>query len=325
VSETKEAFRLPPGTKLREMVPFALMPDGTSATFPLIVIKGIKHGPTVALTGGIHGDEYEGPTALWQLAEEINPSELAGRVLIVPVANLAAFAAGTRTSPVDGQNLARIFPGDPGGTLSFRLAHALFERVVAGADVLVDCHSGGVRLAFAEVAGFYAPGDGIGAATAAASRHLACIMGLEHIWRLPARPGVLSYEAARRGIAVSGGEIGGRGGLLVAEAEGYRAGILRILKAKGMIACAPEPRTTQYPVYLEGDWEPATVGGFVKNHVAIGDRVEEGRLLATIHSPLGDVLTVMKATFPGFVMGVRHLRTIHAGEWATCVVREVAF
>src|SRR5262249_55661546 len=157
------------------MVPFARLPDGGEATFPLITIGGAADGKTAVLVGGIHGDEYEGPAALWRLVDEIDPQRVRGRILIIPIANLAAFAAGMRTSPVDGQNLARIFPGDPTGTLSFRLADAIF-RIVLQADVLIDCHSGGVRLEFAEVAGFYGEGAGITSEAAAASLTLAKAM-----------------------------------------------------------------------------------------------------------------------------------------------------
>ena len=180
-----------------------------------------------------------------------------------------------------------------------------------------------MRLAFVEVAGFYAAGDGVDVGAAEASFTLACDMGLGFVWRLPARPGVLSYEAALRGVAVTGGEIGGRGGLLQAEADGYVNGIRRVLARRGMIAAADTAPDRHYPTVLEGDWALAPVGGFIDNHIGLGDRVPAGAMLATIRSPLGDGLATMRAAHDGLVMGVRHLRSIAPGEWATCVVREV--
>ena len=311
------------GTIARVNVAFATLAEGTPSSFPLIVAAGAQPGPVLACTGGIHGDEYEGPAALWRLADMLDPARLRGRVLIVPIAHAAAFAAGTRTSPIDGLNLARIFPGDAHGTHSLRLAHVLFETVVAGADILIDCHSGGARLAFIPVAGFYGADQGIAQALAARSLALARCMGLPHIWRLPARAGVLSYEAMRRGVAATGGEIGGRGGLLRADADAYLHGILRILAAEGMIDDPGLPPLPHHASYLDGDWAVAQVGGFIENHVALGERVAAGALLAAIHNPLGDLLVSMHAEHDGLVMGVRHLRSIQAGEWATCVVAQV--
>jgi predicted deacylase len=276
------------------------------------------------ITGGIHGDEYEGPAALYRLADMLDPAGLAGRVLIVPLANLAAFSAGTRTSPVDLQNLARIFPGDPHGTLSFRLADHLFRHVVTKGDFLIDCHSGGIRFAFLDVAGFYAPQADISTALSAASRDLAADLDLSHLWRLPPRSGVLSYEAMKVGIPVAGVEIGGRGGLLDSERDSYLNGFLRVLGKRGMIVPPALPSARRYATFLDGDWSLAPVGGFIETHVSIGETVDAGQLLATIREPLGGVIAEMRATAGGITMGTRHLCSIQPGEWATCAVREVA-
>ena len=309
------------GTVERRKIVFATTPDGGTSSFPLIAVAGRRPGPVLVCVGGIHGDEFEGPSALWRLAERLDPEALTGTVLIVPVAHMAAFGAGTRASPIDGQNLARIFPGDPEGTHSFRLAHALFS-IVRSSDFLVDCHSGGVRLAFLPVAGFYPPDPTIPAAVTARSLDLAKAMGLPHVWRLPPRAGVLSFEAARCGVAIVGAEIGGRGGLLDADSDLYLYGIQKLMASQGMLAGAvPVP---DYATCLDGDWDLAPEAGFVDNHVALGDRVAAGALLATIRSPFGDAVAAMRARVDGIVMGVRHLRSIHVGEWATCVVREVA-
>jgi N-alpha-acetyl-L-2,4-diaminobutyrate deacetylase len=313
---------LPQGEKRAFRVVFAGHPDGTPAVFPLIAIAGRQPGPTAVFVGGIHGDEYEGPAALWQLAESLDPAALAGRVLIVPIANGAAFGAGTRTSPVDGVNLARIFPGDPSGTLSYRLADALMRHVVDGADLLVDSHSGGTRLAFAPVAGFYSADAeaGISADAAAGSLALARAMGLPSLWRLPPVAGVLSCEAAKRGIAVTGCEIGGRGGCLSGDVALYLEGYRSVLRRAGLLA--GEPALRAHSTYLEGDWVRSDRAGYLQTHVELGSRVSEGSHLATLHDSFGGVLEEFRAAHDGFVMATRHLRTLGLGDLATCVVEE---
>ena len=220
----------------------------------------------MALTAGIHGDEYEGPKALHDLAKALDPARLAGTVLVVPIAHLAAFEAGTRTSPIDGVNLARVFPGDPEGTITHRLAATLFREVVEGADVLVDLHSGGVRLAFAAVAGFY--GD-----EAATARALALPLALA-----PARPrrrAVLRGAPARhRGRGLRGGRARRPAGRRTATA--YRDGLLRLMRLAGMIEGDPGPEPAWTHV-LDGDWQLAPVGGLLDNHVGVGERVAQGR------------------------------------------------
>jgi N-alpha-acetyl-L-2,4-diaminobutyrate deacetylase len=118
-----------------------------SVMIPITVAKNGK-GPTALLTGANHGDEYEGPVALMDLAHSIDPAELTGCVIIVPAMNYPAFRAGTRTSPIDRGNMNRSFPGRPDGTVTEKIAD-YFERVLAPlADLVVDIHAGGKTLDF---------------------------------------------------------------------------------------------------------------------------------------------------------------------------------
>jgi len=293
-------------------------------SFPLLEVCGTRPGPTVALVAGVHGDEYEGPAALWRVLERVRPESLRGRLLVVPVAHLAAFAAGTRTSPNDGENLARSFPGDPHGTVTQRLAHELFSALIGPADLLVDLHSGGSRLAFLQVAGFYGPQEGISAAITARSLEMARAMALPCLWRMPGRAGVLSFEAMRAGVPATGCEAGGRGGCLDADVEAYTRGVLGVLAQQGMIERPGDvPLPSLASVCLDGDFALAPCGGFLEPLVTLGDRVRSGDALARIRAPIGEELCVLRAQADGLVMAERHLRSIQIGEWATCAVREV--
>ena len=114
---------------------------------PITVAKNGK-GPTVLLTGANHGDEYEGPVALMDLAATIDASELSGRVIIVPAMNFPAFRAATRTSPIDKGNLNRTFPGKPDGTVTEKIADYFQRTLLPLADLTLDIHSGGKTLEF---------------------------------------------------------------------------------------------------------------------------------------------------------------------------------
>jgi N-alpha-acetyl-L-2,4-diaminobutyrate deacetylase len=114
---------------------------------PIAVAKNGK-GPTALLTGANHGDEYEGPVALMNLASSLNASELTGRVIIVPAMNFPAFRTATRTSPIDKGNLNRTFPGRPDGTVTEKIADYFQRTLLPLADVVLDIHSGGKTLEF---------------------------------------------------------------------------------------------------------------------------------------------------------------------------------
>ena len=112
-------------------------------------------GPRLAVLAGVHGDEPEGVLAARRLLVRLETLPFAGTVVVIPVACPGAFAADTRASAVDGLNLARTFPGNPGGSDSQRLAHALTEQVIAPASLLVDLHSSGKDYEMPLFAGAY--------------------------------------------------------------------------------------------------------------------------------------------------------------------------
>ncbi|MFT5548858.1 MAG: N-alpha-acetyl-L-2,4-diaminobutyrate deacetylase [Candidatus Azotimanducaceae bacterium] len=118
-----------------------------SIMIPICVVKN-GEGPTALLTGANHGDEYEGPVALQDLAYNLDPAQIKGRVIIVPAFNYPAFRAGKRTSPIDAGNLNRAFPGKPDGTVTEKIADYFQRTLIPMADVVLDIHAGGKTLDF---------------------------------------------------------------------------------------------------------------------------------------------------------------------------------
>jgi N-alpha-acetyl-L-2,4-diaminobutyrate deacetylase len=118
-----------------------------SLLMPISVIKN-GDGPTVLITSGSHGDEYEGPIALSKLVRSLAPENLQGRLIVLPALNYPALQSGTRLSPIDGGNMNRVFPGNRTGTITPMIAHYVYTELLPLADVVVDLHSGGTSLEF---------------------------------------------------------------------------------------------------------------------------------------------------------------------------------
>ncbi len=112
---------------------------------PVTVVSN-GEGPTALLTGGNHGDEYEGITSLLKLSSSLRAEDVSGRVIIVPCMNTPAVMAGKRTSGLDGGNLNRSFPGDPNGSVTEKIADYFTRVMVPMCDVVLDLHSGGRTL-----------------------------------------------------------------------------------------------------------------------------------------------------------------------------------
>jgi predicted deacylase len=95
---------------------------------------------------GNHGDEYEGQIAVSNLARQLDPAEICGRIILLPMVNFPAAQAGLRTSPVDEGNLNRLFPGNAMGSPTEIIAHYVEDVLMPMADYAIDLHSGGNSL-----------------------------------------------------------------------------------------------------------------------------------------------------------------------------------
>lgn len=123
-----------------------------------IPITQVKNGvgPCALLTGANHGDEYEGPLVLVELAADLKAEDVSGTVIIIPFMNHPAFMAGTRVSPIDDVNMNRAFPGRPDGTVTQKIADYFQRTLLPMADIVLDFHSGGRTLDFIPFAASHA-------------------------------------------------------------------------------------------------------------------------------------------------------------------------
>ncbi len=205
---------------------------------PIISIRNGK-GPTVLLTGGIHGDEYEGPIAISRLARSLDPAKVQGRVIMIPAYNIPAVLNDTRLSPVDNRDMNRCFPGNPKGTFSEMLAHFLDGYVLPLADISVDLHTAGHSCDSVPSTNMHYLPDAkkrdetMNAASAFGAPYNAVFWGVDE-------GATFTSCVERRGIISLGTELGGWGRVNI---EGVRIGIRgidNILKHMGVIEGKPD-------------------------------------------------------------------------------------
>jgi predicted deacylase len=284
--------------------------DDPPAVLPLIAVTGASPGPTFMVTGGVHGDEYEGPQAIWRIARDLSPSSLRGTLLMLPVCNPWAYAEALRATPesIDGLNLARVFPGDAAGSPTLRLADALLEFVMRVRPALfLDLHSGGVRYRFLQVVGYRA---GLGDDERA--REASRAFGLPNLWELKDHPGTFNSETARRGVLTVGVEMSGMGGCLDEDVEANCQGILNLMRWLGML------RDRAAPQVAGSFWQTTQVAspsdGFAVVERAVGQPVDAGQTVAGVVSALGEHRGAAVAPHSGRVWVTRHVRKIGEGE-----------
>jgi predicted deacylase len=131
-----------PGTRADFRIPVPTGSDGPTF-IPVSVIHGAKPGKVLAVVAGVHGFEFAPILAAERLAEQVDPARLSGTLVLVRVANINGFEGRSpNVNPVDRKNLNRVFPGDPDGTQTQRIADLIAREVVARSDFLMDLHSG---------------------------------------------------------------------------------------------------------------------------------------------------------------------------------------
>jgi N-alpha-acetyl-L-2,4-diaminobutyrate deacetylase len=284
--------------------------EGTTLAVPYLVLVGREREPRVLLLAGVHGDEYEGVAALQDLAGELDPDALKGTLTIVPVANPAAFQAGTRRSPIDSADLNRTFPGNPAGSISERLAARLFHEIVLRNDIFLSLH-GWSKEATVVSYGEYPKGDSAAAQRSCAAAHA---LGLDYLHPYDWPKGVLGEAALQHGVAAVETEVGGMGTVTAEGQAATRAMILRFLRHLGVWEGDEDPgpgaaaRIVDHVDCLAGH------AGLFRGRVRLGETITSGALLGTVHSIVGEVLEEVTAPRCGLVAILRTMASVQPGD-----------
>lgn len=301
--------------------------DGSAWGAILIPISCIKNGsgPTALLTAGNHGDEYEGILALKSLATELSMEEVQGRVLIVPSMNHPAVLNGSRTSPLDGGNMNRLFPGKVDGTPTEKIADYFTRVLIPLCDVALDIHSGGKTLEIQPYAAAHRLPD--------KEQEEACIaaalaFGAEHTVVAVELDGSAMYDTAveKQGKVFVTTELGGGGSTTPARMEVARRGIRNFLIHTGL--CEGVQRSAVSPLFLEmtdaSCYVQAVDSGVLELLVALGESVQRGQAVAHIHhtEKNGIPPIVYTAASDGVLIAKRHTALVNMGD-TIAVIAEV--
>ena len=253
---------------------------------PVAVVKG-DSGPDVLLTAGNHGDEYEGQIALLKLMRSLSAEAVRGRVIIIPRLNLPAAAAGRRTSPLDGGNLNRLFPGDPLGSPTAQIAHFVDTVLLPMTQVSLDLHSGGSSLEYLPCAYATASPDD----PARQARLQAAVAAFGAPLTLMAQQEISSRSlmacARAHGHLHFATELGGAGTTTPATQAIADQGVQRLLAHLGVIDPVPPPPSATCMMRISGSsqYVYAPVRGLFEPAFALGDTVQAGQSAGCIHFP----------------------------------------
>lgn len=292
---------------------------------PIAVIQN-GSGPTVLLSGGNHGDEYEGQVTLLNLVREIQPEQVQGRLIVLPMLNRPACVAGTRLSPLDGRNMNRAFPGQHNDTITGMIAHYVSYTLLPQADIVVDIHSGGRTLQFLpsvnmhELANKTQMSEMVRAATAWGAPYV-------FIYADVAGEGLLPSYAESLGKITLGTEIGSAPQFGVDMLGIADRGLKNMLRMYGVLTDSPYAPPSPAPELVaapeSADYVMAPVSGIFEPFLEMGDPVEAGQKLGQIHStelPFADP-TPVHAQTSGILFGRCGFPLTQQGACVATIVR----
>ena len=298
---------------------FIMIPDGMDegSRIPVTVSHGASDGPVLALIAGIHGYEYPPITALQALRGKVDPAALSGTIVMVHIANMPSFLGRTiYYSPADGKNLNRMFPGDPNGSISQRIAHFLTTEVIDQADYLVDLHGGDGNEALRPYVYMPVTGD---ASFDARTEGLALAFGLDHIV-IDTGPQSASgaslftdQTALVRGIpaiTTETGQLGSNDSYWVELAE---RGVWNVLRHLDMIT-EDEVVNTGVTWLSEYKVIKSPQSGIFRAFTRDGYVVSEGAVLGVLADFFGNELATIRAPFSGIVNYVISTPPVNEGE-----------
>ncbi|CAN5589247.1 N(2)-acetyl-L-2,4-diaminobutanoate deacetylase DoeB [soil metagenome] len=286
--------------------------------YDLVPIASIANGggPTVLISGGNHGNEYEGQIACLRLVQELQPEQVTGRIIIVPVISIAAAWASTRLWP-SGANFNRSFPGRPDGLPHEQLADFFTRVLFPMADVVIDIHSGGSAFWFLPCSHMHVVDDPA-QRKAMLEGMLAWNSDFHYLYIDVNGDGLLPVEAENLGKTVITTELGGGGRVPAHVHQLAWTGLTNVLRHEGVLAGEVQTRASlglPPAVILDGRDPTNNVNtdeaGFWENLLEPGDAVKKGdpvgrlwfperpdRASRVFTAPLHGVLMVARATTP---------------------------
>jgi hypothetical protein len=295
------------------------VPAGTDAALdiPVAVVNGARPGPVLALVAGAHGTEYASIVAVEELIENLDPADVSGTVILVPLLNTPSFEQKVpHVNPTDGKSMNRFYPGKADGTQTERALFAMTKQVVDRCDYLIDFHGGDLDEDLRPYSYWVKTGK---AKQDETSRRMVLAFGLGTIIISADRPTdlaatrYLDATASARGKPSITVEAGHAGTVEPGDVGALVDGTLSVMRLLKMLL--GEPTTVENPVWIESI-KPVTSEqtGIFYPLVDRGAYVAKGMKLGYVTDYVGKRISEARAPEAGIVLYVCSVPSMKKGD-----------
>ncbi len=277
-------------------------------------IWGITKGPTLLLNAAVHGNEVVGVEVLREMVDDIDPKELCGNLLIIPIVNPLAFDFSLRCYPKDNIDMNRIFPGNTHGTVTERIAHTFFDVFARRADYIIDLHS-------AEFPDELIPHVRVRVENPSSEYlNLAASTGINAVWKGPEVEGMLQTEAHRIGVPCTTIEIGSAGRITRDNVELGTMAIKNVMRILGMLEGTAKIPIRQIVLDLNNNWLRSPIDGIFSPSTELGQFVKAGETIGRIVDPTSFKDHRLISHLTGIVAGISRQPIVQPGTRLAIVV-----
>ncbi len=298
---------------------FLEVPAGVDAatSIPVVVVRGAKPGPVLALVSGAHGTEYASIIALEKLIQSLEPAQVSGTVIILPLVNIPSFAQKVpHVNPVDGKSMNRFYPGKQDGTQTERASWLITKQVVERCDYLIDYHGGDLDENLRPYS--YWPKTG-NQQQDAITRDLVLAFGLDHIivWSdRPKDPNASRYldnTANTRGKPAIAVEAGYSGTVEPGDVQALVGGTLSVMRYLKMLPGTAS--VAEHPVWFgKIDTVASEQAGIFYPLVGRGTYVEQGMKIGYVTDYFGKTIYEARAPSAGVVLYICAVPSMKKGD-----------
>jgi uncharacterized protein len=298
---------------------FLDVPAGVDAAtnIPVVVVRGAQPGPTLALVSGAHGTEYVSIIALERLIDRLEPEQISGTVVIVPLVNIASFEQKVpHLNPVDNKNMNRFYPGKADGTQTERASYLITKEIVERCDYLIDYHGGDLDESLRPYAYWMPVGK---ADQDRISKEMVAAFGLDHIIITrdrptdPAASRYLDNTASLRGKPAIVVEAGYAGTVETDDVNLLVNGTLSVMRELKMLPGMPHP--IENPVWLSQVVDvTADQAGIFYPLVQRGTYVSAGMRLGRVTDYFGKTIQEPRAPVAGVILHLNALPSLKRGD-----------
>lgn len=294
-----------PGQTKRIDVNLAKLPSNTSIDVPIIISRSKKPGPTLLLSGALHGDELNGTEIVRRIVDLGLNKPKCGTTICIPVINIFGFLHSSRYVP-DGKDVNRSFPGSRSGSLASRVAFFVTNEILPMIDVGLDFHTGGAdRTNYPQIRCMLK--DPLNAQMAEA-------FGAPFLLDSKFRPNSFRQQAAKLGkniLVFEGGESSRFDEYAIQ--QGFE-GTLRLMKHLKMYDSETAPIQSPSILIKGSSWVRARSSGFFQSTVACGSKVSKNEVVGYITDPFGTNKKTIKCGVNGYVVGLQNNPIVHQGD-----------